>query len=70
LHFLTGDIVGALVGHVEYAQTARAPVSATVIGHVTKLTGSATVIRNRVSIAANMGDNVNKGDVVQSGSDS
>jgi fibronectin-binding autotransporter adhesin len=70
LHFLTGDIVGALVGHVEYAQTARVPVSATVIGHVTKLTGSATVVRNRVSIAANMGDNVNKGDVVQSGSDS
>jgi fibronectin-binding autotransporter adhesin len=68
LHFLTGDIVSALVGHVEYAQTVRAPDSATVIGHVTKLAGSATVIRNRVSIAPNMGDNVNKGDV-QSGSD-
>ena len=40
------------------------------IGHVTKLAGSATVIRNGVSIILNMGDNVEKGDVVQSGSNS
>ena len=40
------------------------------IGHVTKLTGSATAIRNGVSIILNNGDNVEKGDVVQSGSDS
>jgi hypothetical protein len=69
-HRLTGDIVNALVGHVEYAQAAPAPDSATVIGHVTKLAGNATVIRNGVSIVLNMGDNVNKGDVVQSGSNS
>jgi len=37
---------------------------------VTKLTGSATAIRNGVSIVLNTGDNVNKGDVVQSGSGS
>ena len=43
---------------------------AQVIGHVTKLTGNATAIRNGVSIILNQGDNVNKGDVVQSGSDS
>ena len=40
------------------------------IGHVTKLAGNATAIRNGVSIILNQGDNVNKGDVVQSGSDS
>ena len=40
------------------------------IGHVTKLVGTATVIRNGVSIILNNGDNVEKGDVVQSGSDS
>jgi hypothetical protein len=67
---LTGDIVKALVGEVEYAQAAGVPGSAKVIGHVTKLAGSATAIRNGVEIALNMGDNVNKGDVVQSGSGS
>ncbi len=43
---------------------------AQVIGHVTKLSGTATVIRNGVSIILNQGDNVNKGDVVASGSNS
>ena len=43
---------------------------AQVIGHVTKLNGNATAIRNGVSIILNQGDTVNKGDVVQSGSDS
>ncbi|SHK35502.1 FecR family protein [Bradyrhizobium lablabi] len=67
---LTGDIVSALTGHVEYAQAGGAPAAAAVIGHVTKLVGSATAIRNGVSIILNNGDNVEKGDVVQSGSDS
>ena len=49
---------------------AGAPRRAQVIGHVTKLAGNATAIRNGVSIILNQGDNVNKGDVVQSGSDS
>ena len=44
--------------------------AAKVIGHVTKLAGNATAIRNGVSIVLNMGDNVHKGDVVQSGSNS
>jgi Ca2+-binding RTX toxin-like protein len=67
---LSGDIVNALTGHVQYAQAGGATAAATVIGHVTKLAGSATAIRNGVSIVLNMGDNVNKGDVVQSGSGS
>jgi VCBS repeat-containing protein len=66
--YLTGDIVNALTGHVEYAQAAGNPSSAQVIGHVTKLTGTATAIRNGVSIILNQGDNVEKGDVIQSGS--
>src|SRR6202011_1870811 len=43
---------------------------AKVIGHVTKLTGTASAIRNGVSIILNNGDDVQKGDVVQSGSNS
>ena len=67
---LTGDIVSALAGHVQLAQADGSPSTATVIGHVTKLVGTATAIRNGVSIILNQGDNVNKGDVVQSGSNS
>ncbi len=67
---LTGDIVDALTGHTEYAQADGSTSAGHVIGHVTKLVGSATAIRNGVSIILNMGDNVEKGDVVQSGSDS
>jgi len=67
---LTGDLVNALTGHTEYAQAGGGASAGQVIGHVTKLTGSATAIRNGVSIILNNGDNVEKGDVVQSGSDS
>jgi VCBS repeat-containing protein len=67
---LSGDVVSALTGHVQYAQASGAADAGKVIGHVTKLAGNATVIRNGVSIVLNMGDNVHKGDVVQSGSNS
>ncbi len=67
---LTGDIVNALTGHTEYAQADGSAGAGKVIGHVTKLAGTATAIRNGVSIILNNGDNVEKGDVVQSGSDS
>ncbi len=67
---LTGDIVNALTGYTQYAQAGGGPAVAQMIGHVTKLAGNATAIRNGVSIILNQGDNVNKGDVVQSGSDS
>jgi fibronectin-binding autotransporter adhesin len=67
---LTGDLVNALTGEVQYSQAGGAVVDHQVIGHITKLQGSATAIRNGVSIILNMGDNVEKGDVVQSGSDS
>ncbi len=67
---LTGDIINALTGHTQFAQADGSASTAQVIGHVTKLAGTATAIRNGVSIILNQGDNVNKGDVVASGSDS
>ncbi len=67
---LTGDIVNALTGQVEIAQAGAPDAVAHVIGHVTKLIGSATAIRNGVSVILNNGDNVEKGDVVATGSDS
>jgi len=68
--YLTGKIVDALTGHVQIAQADGSAGAAKIIGHVTKLTGSATVIRNGVSIILNNGDNVHQGDVVQCGSNS
>ncbi|SHN77109.1 autotransporter-associated beta strand repeat-containing protein [Bradyrhizobium erythrophlei] len=68
--FLTGDIVNALAGQVQIAQAGGAAGGSQVIGHVTKLVGTATATRNGVSIILNNGDNVEKGDVVQSGADS
>ena len=67
---LTGDIVNALTGHVQVAQAAPGAAAAQVIGHVTKLSGNATAIRNGVSVILNNGDNVEKGDVVSTGADS
>src|SRR6202012_589860 len=42
---LTGDIVNALTGHVEYAQADGAASASKVIGHVNKLVGTATAVR-------------------------
>ncbi|WP_375306907.1 LamG-like jellyroll fold domain-containing protein [Bradyrhizobium sp. A11] len=67
---LTGEIVSALTGHVQVAQAAPGAGAGQVIGHVTKLVGSATAIRNGVSVILNNGDNVEKGDVVSTGADS
>ena len=67
---LTGDLVNALAGSVQVGQAGVNAGAGQVIGHVTKLQGNATVTRNGVSITLHQGDNVEKGDVVQSGSDS
>jgi VCBS repeat-containing protein len=67
---MSGALVGALTGELQVAQLGGGTAAAMVIGRVTKLTGDATAIRNGVSIQLNMGDTVNKGDVVQAGSDS
>ena len=67
---LNGDVVSALAGHVQYAQAGGSASVGKIIGHVTKLVGTATVMRNGVVISLNNGDNVEKNDVVQSGSNS
>jgi len=68
--YLTGKTIEVLTGHVQVAQADGSAAAAKIIGHVTKLSGSATVVRNGVSIVLNNGDNVHQGDVVQSGSNS
>ncbi len=68
--YLTGSLVDALTGHVQVAQADGSASVVKIIGHVTKLSGNATVIRNGVSIILNNGDNVHQGDVVQTGSNS
>ncbi|OQW54601.1 MAG: hypothetical protein A4S14_14945 [Proteobacteria bacterium SG_bin9] len=67
---LSGKIVEALTGHVNYAQASGQPEPPKEIGTVGKLTGTATAIRNGVAVELKIGDKVYKGDVVQSGSDS
>ena len=67
---LSGDVVHALSGDVQYAQASQASSAAAVIGKVSKLTGVATVIRNGVSVQLNIGDEVRKGDVVQTAANS
>jgi hypothetical protein len=53
-----------------YAQAGGAAPGAKVVGHVVKMTGSASIVRNGVAIVVNTGDNVNQNDVVQTGSNS
>src|SRR5262249_56153977 len=67
---LTGKLVTALTGHIDVSQAGTSPAAGQVIGHVTKLQGSATAVRNGVSIILNHGHHVQKGDVVESGSNS
>jgi VCBS repeat-containing protein len=70
---LTGAAVEALAGPDspgEYAQAQATPTSQRPIGRVEKAAGSATVVRNGISIELHLGDPVFKGDVVQTGSDS
>jgi VCBS repeat-containing protein len=72
---LSPHVVEALAGPLAPGQHAQAGTPAAsgqpVIGRVDGVTGSATVVRNGVSVALNVGDNVRQGDVVQtSGSSS
>jgi VCBS repeat-containing protein len=70
---LGGDIVALLAGHRapgQYAQATPPTGAAQAIGRVESLTGSATAVRNGVSIALNVGDAVYKNDVIQTGSNS
>jgi fibronectin-binding autotransporter adhesin len=51
---LTGDLVNALTGHVDYAQADGSASAGHVIGHVTKLTGTATAIRTLLAATINI----------------
>jgi VCBS repeat-containing protein len=67
---LDAKVIEALTGHVNYAQAAGTAPAAKVIGHVIKMTGSASIVRNGVTIDVNSGDNIYQNDVVQTGSGS
>jgi len=66
---LSASVVEALAGPLaagQYAQAGgQAASSQPVIGRVDALNGSATVVRNGVTVSLNVGDTVRKGDVVQ-----
>src|SRR6267378_3869425 len=67
---LDPKVIEALTGHDAYAQAAGTAPAAKVVGHVVKMTGSASIVRNGVTIDANNGDTVYQSDVVQTGSGS
>ena len=67
---LDPKVIEALTGHVQYAQASGAAAAAKVVGHVIKMTGSASVVRNGVTVTLNEGENVLQNDVVQTGSGS
>jgi hypothetical protein len=67
---LDPKVIDALTGHVQYAQAAGTAAAAKVVGHVVKMTGSASIVRNGVTIDINNGDIVYQNDVVQTGSGS
>ena len=66
---LDARVVDALTGHTAYAQAGGAP-AAKLVGHIAKLTGSASVVRNGVTVELQNGDAVYQNDVVQTGSGS
>ena len=63
-------VVEALTGHVQYAQAGTVDPAAKVVGHVVKMTGSASIIRNGVAVIANTGDTLYQTDILQTGSNS
>ena len=67
---LDASVVDALTGHAQYAQAGGSPAAGKLIGHVVKMTGSASLVRNGVTVVLNNGDPVYQTDVVQTGSGS
>jgi VCBS repeat-containing protein len=64
---LAGRLVSLLAGAEQHVQEAQAGAAAATspIGRVEKVSGTCTIIRNGVAIAASQGDVVLKGDVLQ-----
>ena len=67
---LDAKVIDALTGYTQYAQAAGTNAAGKVVGHVAKMTGSASIVRNGVTIALNNGDAVYQTDLVQTGSNS
>src|SRR5581483_10397583 len=70
---LSAKVVEALAAAstpTQYAQATPPAPAAQVIGKVEKVAGSVTAIRNGVAVTLNVGDTVNKTDIVQTGSNS
>ena len=70
---LTAETIEILSGSFpqeQYAQLSSAPSLRAPIGRVEKASGTATVLRNGVSVDLQVGDAVAKGDVVQTGTSS
>ncbi|MBB4369391.1 hypothetical protein GGD63_002179 [Bradyrhizobium sp. cir1] len=67
---LDPGVIDALTGHTQYAQAGAPAAGGKVVGHVVKMTGSASIVRNGVTIVTNVGDAVYQNDLVQTGSDS
>ncbi len=70
---LSAHIVEKLAGSIapnQYAQATTSTPAAQVIGKIEKVSGSVTAVRNGVAVTLNVGDAVNKSDIVQTGSDS
>ena len=67
---LTGNIVNARTGHVEYAQARGAPDAVKVIGHIQAAIGSGTLTRaGGIAVQAKVGDPVCQGDVIEAAAD-
>ena len=66
---LDAAIVDALTGHTQYAQAGGSPAGK-VVGNIAKMTGSASIVRNGVTIDVQVGDAVYQSDVLQTGSSS
>ena len=66
---LDAAIVDALTGHAQYAQAGGNPAGK-VVGNIAKMTGSASIVRNGVTIDVQVGDVVYQSDVLQTGSSS
>src|SRR5258705_12663520 len=67
---LVPKVIEALTGYVPYAQAAGTAPAAKLVGHVVTMTGSASIVRNGVTIDVNNGDNIYQNDIVQTGSGS
>ena len=67
---LDSAIVDALTGHTQYAQAAGGSPAGKVVGHIAKMTGSASIVRNGVTIDVQVGDAIYQSDLLQTGSSS